>query len=78
MGLGERFGRLAVGRQADVALLRLEEGRFELTDVEGQVRIARQRLAAEAVFKRGVYSTCDHGLPAPVATNGDVRLASAR
>jgi dihydroorotase len=78
MGLGERFGRLAVGRQADVALLRLEEGRFELADVESQVRIARQRLVAEAVFKRGVYSTCDHGLPAPAAINGNVRLASAR
>src|SRR5262249_9870657 len=56
MGLGEHFGRLAIGRQADVALLQLAEGRFELADVEGQVRIARQQLVAEAVFKRGVYS----------------------
>jgi dihydroorotase len=67
MGLGERFGRLAVGRQADVTLLRLEEGRFELTDVENQVRIARQRLVAEAVFKRGVYSAtkADKGCAGP-------------
>ena len=76
MGLGERFGRLAVGRQADVTLMRLEEGRFELADVENQVRIARQRLVAEAVIKRGVYFTCDHGLPSPAA-NGNVALASA-
>jgi dihydroorotase len=58
MGLADRFGRLVVGRQADVVLLRLEEGRFNLMDVEGQVRVARQRLVAEAVFKRGLYSQC--------------------
>jgi dihydroorotase len=58
MGLADRFGRLLPGRQADLVLLRLENGRFELVDVEGQVRVARQRLVATAVVKCGQYSEC--------------------
>lgn len=58
MGLADRFGRLAAGQQADITLLRLEEGRFDLVDVEGQVRTARQRLVAEGVLKRGQHFAC--------------------
>jgi dihydroorotase len=58
MGLADRLGRLAPGRQADLTLLRLEEGRFPLRDVEGQERVASRRLAAVAVCKRGRWSAC--------------------
>src|SRR5205823_3823910 len=37
LGLSERFGTLAVGRDADITLLRLEAGHFPLTDVRGEV-----------------------------------------
>jgi dihydroorotase len=53
MGLGERFGRLLPGRQADVSLLRIEPGAWELTDALGETRVARERLAPVQVFKRG-------------------------
>src|ERR1051325_2101076 len=32
MGLGDRFGLLKAGRQADIALLRVEKGKFKLVD----------------------------------------------
>lgn len=53
MRLADRFGRLLPCRKADVALLRLESGRFELTDVRNEVRVSRQRLTVVDVFKRG-------------------------
>jgi dihydroorotase len=53
MGLAGRLGSLRPGRPADITLLRLETGRWELRDVCGERRTARQRLAAVAVFKRG-------------------------
>jgi dihydroorotase len=56
--LQDRFGSLAVGRDADITVLRLETGRFPLTDVRGEVRVAEQRLTAVGVFKRGAYQKC--------------------
>ena len=47
------LGALNVGREADVTLLRLEEGRFELTDTAGQVREARQRLVPVGALRAG-------------------------
>lgn len=53
MRLGDRFGTLQAGRQADIALLRIERGRWSLADVQGQVRVAGERIAAAGVLKRG-------------------------
>ncbi len=58
MRLEDRFGRLLPGRQADITLLRVEPGSWELTDVHGAVRVAKERLAAVKVFKRGQLHDC--------------------
>ena len=58
MRLGDRFGTLRAGRQADITLLRVVRGNFELTDVLGHVRVARERLLPVAVLKRGRYHPC--------------------
>lgn len=54
----ERVGTLQPQRQADITLLRLEEGPAELYDVLGQSRVAGQRLVPVSVFKRGVHHEC--------------------
>ena len=47
------LGSLRVGGEADVTLLRLEEGRFELTDTAGTMREARRRLVPVGAFRGG-------------------------
>ena len=54
LGMTGRVGALGVGADADVTLLRLEEGRFQLTDSAGTVREARRRLVPVAVVRAGV------------------------
>jgi dihydroorotase len=53
LGRGNRLGTLAVRAEADVTVLRLEEGRFDLTDSAGATREARQRLVPVAVIRAG-------------------------
>ena len=53
VGLHSRVGSLVPGKQADVALLRLVEGEFDLVDVEGEVRVATRRLECAMTIKRG-------------------------
>ena len=53
MGMADRIGTLKAGMQADITLLKLEEGRFELEDVKGEKRISDQRLVAVGTFKNG-------------------------
>lgn len=53
LGRGAELGTLAVGAEADITVLRLEEGRFELTDSAGTTREARQRLVPAAVIRAG-------------------------
>ena len=50
---GRGLGTLAVGAEADIAVLRLEDGRFTLTDSAGTEREARQRLVPTAVVRAG-------------------------
>jgi dihydroorotase len=47
------LGRLAVGGEADITVLRLEEGRFDLADTAGAVRTAGQRLVPVATVRAG-------------------------
>ena len=50
---GQTLGTLAVGAEADVTVLRLEDGRFTLIDSAGTAREARQRLVPTAVVRAG-------------------------
>ncbi len=50
---GRSLGTLAVGAEADVTILRLEEGRVELVDTKGVSREAGQRLVPIAVVRAG-------------------------
>lgn len=54
IGMAGRVGSLAVGSEADVTILRVEEGRFDLVDSAGEVRVARERLVPVAVVRAGV------------------------
>jgi dihydroorotase len=53
MGRAGAFGTLAVGAEADIAVLTLEEGRFPLTDSFGASVEARQRLVPAATLRAG-------------------------
>ena len=63
MRVDDRLGSIHTGKQADITLLRLEEGRFALSDVEGAIRHSSRRLTAAFVCKRGAWHRC--GLPHP-------------
>ena len=49
---------LLPGRQADITLLKIESGAFELVDSLGEVRHARERLVPVQVFKCGELYEC--------------------
>ena len=51
---GARLGTLAIGAEADITVLRLEDGRFNLTDSAGVARETRQRLVPTVVVRTGV------------------------
>ena len=53
IGIDNRVGCLAPGMQADVTLLRQTKGEYDLVDVEGEVRVATQRLERTMTIKRG-------------------------
>jgi dihydroorotase len=53
MGLGDRLGTLRVGAEADVALLRLDEGQFTLTDSTGVSVTAHRKLTHIRTVSRG-------------------------
>lgn len=53
IGIDKRVGCLAPGMQADVTLLRQTEGEYDVVDVEGEVRVATQRLDRTMTIKRG-------------------------
>jgi dihydroorotase len=59
MGIADRCGRLLPGRSADITLLRIMDGQFMLTDVEGQTRLARQHFFPVRVFKDGLPFECN-------------------
>jgi len=53
LGLTDGVGTLAPGATADIAVFRVEHGRFELADVHGQRRTAPLRLVNEATYRAG-------------------------
>jgi dihydroorotase len=50
------LGRLQPGGIGDATLLRVEAGRFTLTDVDGRTRETDRRIVAVGVVKDGVYT----------------------
>lgn len=53
LGRDAELGGLSVGAEADITLLRVEEGRFALVDSAGTRREARQRLVPAGVIRAG-------------------------
>ncbi|HEX6512049.1 MAG TPA: amidohydrolase/deacetylase family metallohydrolase [Chloroflexota bacterium] len=53
MGWGDRLGALAIGREADVAVLELAEGPVELRDSRGATLSAERRLRARWTIRAG-------------------------
>jgi dihydroorotase len=53
LGRAGTLGTIAPGSAADIAVLRLEEGRFPLVDSVGTTIEGRQRLVPVATFRRG-------------------------
>jgi dihydroorotase len=51
----ERIGTLQPGVTADVAILDLVQGHFELRDQSGQTRVARQQFVPVATVKSGIF-----------------------
>ncbi|MGI8483891.1 MAG: amidohydrolase/deacetylase family metallohydrolase, partial [Thermomicrobiales bacterium] len=50
------LGRLEVGGVGDATVLRIEEGRFPLNDVDGRIRWTNRRLIAQGSVRAGVYT----------------------
>jgi dihydroorotase len=61
----EQLGHLSVGAIADVAVLRLEKGRFGLVDMNGARMDATERLTAELTVKDGKVVYDLNGLSRP-------------
>ena len=53
LGWSDRIGSLAVGREADLALLSLIEGPTPLTDTEGVTIEGHQRIVARTTIRAG-------------------------
>ena len=54
IGWSDHIGTLGAGREADVAVLDLEEADMDLEDCQGQMRRVGRRLVATAVWRAGV------------------------
>ncbi|MEW5974246.1 MAG: amidohydrolase/deacetylase family metallohydrolase [Acidobacteriota bacterium] len=54
IGWEDRIGTLGQGREADIAVLSLEEVELDLEDCQSQLRPVRRMLTAEAVWRAGV------------------------
>ena len=53
LGVPDELGTLKVGARGDITLLRLDEGRFKLTDAPRESVEARQRLSHVVTFRAG-------------------------
>ena len=53
IGRSETLGHLGVGAVADVAVMELEKGTFELMDAEKEILKGEQRLVSKASVRNG-------------------------
>jgi dihydroorotase len=65
IGWEDRIGTLGIGREADVAVLSLDDVDVELEDCQGQMRRIEQRLSASAVWRAGEPGKITHPLKWP-------------
>jgi len=61
IGMEHRLGSLAVSRQADISVLDIEEGDWEVYDVLGTGRRVQQAVVPVMTVKRGAVFTPDWG-----------------
>lgn len=54
IGWSDRIGTLGAGREADVAVLSLDDADMDLEDCQGQMRRINRRLVAQAAWRAGV------------------------
>ena len=59
IGIDDHAGSLAVGMPADVTVMKIEDGDFELEDCEQQTRKSDRQILPVMAFKRGVRYDCD-------------------
>jgi dihydroorotase len=69
IGMLDRVGTLAPGAEADVTLLRMAEGEFQLSDARRQVETASRRLEAVSVVRAGQVWPCTVAPAAPPHTH---------
>ena len=53
LGMAGQIGTLRPGAEADIALLELAEGEFQLVDVTGAVEIAERKLIPRGTYRAG-------------------------
>jgi len=53
LGLEDELGSLQVGREADIAVLKIEQGDFIFRDAQGQELKSKERFTPTMTFKRG-------------------------
>lgn len=53
VGRGDQFGSLKVGAEADVSVMRIEEGKFKFTDAPGDIRIGDRLLVPVVTLRAG-------------------------
>jgi dihydroorotase len=65
LGLSDSLGSLAVGREADVSVLNIVTGAFDLSDNSGEHVTAAQLITPEFCLRAGVYIAADSALIPP-------------
>ena len=63
--LGDSLGSLQVGREADISVLELRHGRFELRDNSGETVVASELIAPAFAFRAGALHDADSPLVPP-------------
>jgi dihydroorotase len=62
VGREGQFGTLKVGAEADVSVMRLEEGKFKFTDAPGDVRIGDKLLVPVVTLRAGMRHMPTYGV----------------
>jgi dihydroorotase len=67
LGMADRIGSLEVGRGADISVLDVQKGRFELSDNSGDTRVASEMIRPVFALRAGRRFDADGPLvPEPV------------
>jgi dihydroorotase len=66
LNLADSLGSLQVGREADVSVLELRRGRFELRDNSGEVVVASEMISPVFALRAGTLHAADSPLVPPV------------